>query len=161
MVTLTYRPDEEYEPGDIGQYLNRLRGMLKDELLGWAWVAELQKRGVIHYHVMIFFDRSVRVPMPDKHGHWEKGMSKVQEGTSPYYLIKYAGKGKQKDLERYPKGARLYGVSVRFGGDDMKLVYRYKAGLLEFEDSETSDYKFIGASVTETYAKNVIAGIID
>lgn len=161
MVTLTYENVGDYGPGDVRNYLNRVRGMLKEDLLAWSWVAELQKRGAMHYHVVMLVKKGTNLPKPDEHGHWEKGMSRVQTIRSPYYLVRYTGKERQKDLSRFPKGARLYGSSIRFGGKEMRLIYRYKAGLLNWEGAGESAYRFKGAAVTEGYAKRVLGGIMD
>lgn len=155
MVTLTYEKKGDYEQGHIREYLNRLRGMLKDRLLAWAWVAEIQKRGAVHYHLLIVVEKFTRVPMPDKQGHWKHGMSQVVRARTAYYLVKYLGKEYQKDLARYPKGCRTYAASIRFGGKTVKELYRRLAGLGE-SAAEENEWRYRGSSVTEQYARNVL-----
>ena len=156
MVTLTYANVKDYKQGHIREYLNRLRGMLKDNLLGWAWVAEVQKRGAVHYHLMIVVKKFSRVPKPDEQGHWRHGMSNVVRARSPYYLVKYLGKKHQKDLSRYPKGCRTYATSIRFGDETLKSLYRRMAGLEDVEP-KSGDWRYKGSSVTLGYASKILA----
>lgn len=74
------------------------------------WVAELQRRGALHYHVVVFVPRHLRLPRPDACGWWPHGLSKVETARSPVgYLTKYATKTRPEDLARLPKGVRLHG----------------------------------------------------
>jgi len=155
MVTLTYARVGDYQAGHIRNYMNRLRGMLKDDLLGWAWVAEIQKRGAVHYHMMVLISEGERVPMPDKQGHWEHGLSNVQRARTPYYLVAYAGKKGQKDFARYPRGSRTYAASIRFGDKTLKELYRRTAGLPG--SGGVGGWRYRGSSVTEGYARGVLA----
>jgi hypothetical protein len=113
MVTLTYRRVGDYRPGHIGDYLRNLKKRLGKDLLAFAWVAELQLRGAVHYHVMLLVVGGADIPKPDKHGYWTHGMSKIETARTAYYLVSYAGKKYQKDLSKYPKSCRLYGMSIR------------------------------------------------
>jgi hypothetical protein len=155
MVTLTYRRVDGYDAGHIRTYINRVRGMLKDRLIAWAWVAELQKRGAVHYHLMMVVKKGTRIPMPDKHGHWEHGMSEVQRARTPYYLLKYVGKEHQKDFARYPKGCRTYAVSIGMG-KDWKNMYRNLAGLPN-KKGKNQAWGHLGSCVTEGYARHILA----
>jgi hypothetical protein len=79
-------------------------------LLSYCWVAELQKRGAIHYHVLLLVKRGTDVPLPDKSGMWTHGCSNRESVRSPWYILKYASKG---DTGSYPQGARILGASWR------------------------------------------------
>ncbi len=60
-ITLTYRTAEDYKPGHIGAIMDNYRLWMKRRgVKFWSglWVAEMQKRGVIHYHLLIW--------LPDK-----------------------------------------------------------------------------------------------
>ena len=109
MVTLTYAPGNEWEKRHITKYLQALKRRLKDKLLGYAWVAELQKRGALHYHVFILVEKGSDVPYPDESGMWEWGSSNITSAKSPYYLITYLGKEYQKNGD-FPKGIRIFAV---------------------------------------------------
>lgn len=113
MLTLTYRDVEGYKPGHIGNYLRNLKIRLAGNLLAFAWVAELQKRGAVHYHVVLLVKPGTDIPKPDKRGYWVHGMSKIETAKTPYYLATYTGKAYQKDLANYPKSCRLYATSIR------------------------------------------------
>lgn len=109
-VTLTYGPDVLWQPSHIMRFLDlcRKRVARKGEPFRYVWVLELTKRGIPHYHVMIWLRASLRLPAPDRAGLWPYGWSQVQRARSPVgYLIKYASKGDSET--RFPKGARLFG----------------------------------------------------
>jgi len=115
----------EWEPNDIREFIIRLKARMGGRLIAYAWVAEKQKRGVIHYHVVIVHQG--RAPMPDRayrsknsRGQeryfkrlWEKGNSHSDfDVRSPYYLASYVGKEYQKDFETFPKYAHAWAVWV-------------------------------------------------
>jgi hypothetical protein len=54
-----------------------LKKLLGDKLLAYAWVAELEKRGVIHYHIMIVVPPDLVIgddlPYPDEAVLWRYG----------------------------------------------------------------------------------------
>jgi hypothetical protein len=120
MLTLTYRKVGDYKPGHIGNYLRNVKIRLGKNLLAFAWVAELQKRGAVHYHVMLLVKPGTDIPKPDKRGYWVHGMSKIETAKTPYYLATYTGKEFQKDLAKYPKSCRLYAVSIRASMGEIK-----------------------------------------
>lgn len=157
MVTLTYARGEDYEAGNIRDYIKKIKRKLGKKLLAWAWVAEVQSRGAVHYHVTVMMPKGTKFPMPDKSGMWKFGMSKVQTARSPWYLVKYVGKEHQKDLARYPKGCRLYATSIRFGGEDIKDLYREMAGLKEV-NGKSGEWMYVGSSITERYARGILVG---
>jgi hypothetical protein len=112
LATLTYR-ENTWRPYDITRFLRKWIGRY-DEIIGYAWVAELQARGVPHYHVVFAVPKGFRFDeYPDQSGCWPAGMSRIESINSPYYLMRYIGKEYQKNFAGYPKGMRLYGVSVR------------------------------------------------
>lgn len=117
MVTLTYRPGVEWEPGHIAQYQKRFQRWCESQGASYrfAWVAEMQKRGVIHYHFLCWLPHNLAVPKPDKRGMWPHGMTQRKQVYAPVkYAIKYTSKG-SSELEQFPKGARLFGVGGLHG----------------------------------------------
>lgn len=157
MVTLTYKKVDDYNPGHIRKYLKLVKRKHGKKILAWAWVAELQARGAVHYHVLIVFPRGTRFAYPDASGMWAHGMSSVATAKKPFYLVKYTGKKYQKDLSRYPKGCRLYGTSIRFGGDREKKLYRRISGIESEGVRRENRWEYVGSSVTENYGKKVLA----
>jgi hypothetical protein len=112
MITLTYEKEEDYRTGHIREFMLRVRKEIGSMLWAYAWVGELQKRGAVHYHVMLMVRRGAIIAMPDKAGWWEHGSTRIETARSPYYLLTYTGKEYQK-MGEFPKGMRLFAVWVR------------------------------------------------
>lgn len=112
MVTLTYRHGRQWRPRHVRQFMLSTRKLLGEKLLGYAWVAELQKRGAVHYHVLLSVSRGAFLPMPDKNGDWPYGMTQVVKAKTLYYIAKYSQKGNDDDGNEYPKGCRIYATWV-------------------------------------------------
>jgi len=114
-VTLTYRPEVEWGPRHITQYIRSVRRVLERRGVRpiYLWVAELTAAGAVHYHCLFWLPRGVMLPKPDQAG-WEHGWSRIEKMRSRGvgYLLKYARKGSVR--LPFPRGLRLYG----FGGLD-------------------------------------------
>jgi hypothetical protein len=127
MVTLTYSPEHTWEPNHIKAFMRSMRRTLTDRLWGYAWVAELQKRGAIHYHVMLVVPNDLVVgedlPYPDEAGLWPYGFTRTETARTVFYLVTYLGKEYQKDFSAFPKGIRVFAVYIR--QDEAKLKLRY------------------------------------
>ena len=123
MLTLTYRgTNRDWRPEHISRYLDGLRKWHKSRTgskkVRYVWVAELQKRGVIHYHVCVWLDNGLTPPKPDSCWRmkgqtqwpmWDHGMSNRVRAKHPVaYLMKYASKGTSEG--KFPHGARISGV---------------------------------------------------
>jgi hypothetical protein len=124
MVHLTYRPGDSWHPRDISEFLKFVKKHLKKDLLGYVWVAEMQKRGEVHYHVVLAVRPGVRIPKPDLAGWWTHGSTTVEKKRWPLgYLVDFWRKIRQK--RGYPKGIRIFAV-VWFpwaaGGDSAFLL---------------------------------------
>lgn len=130
MQTLTYKGDNRnWRPEHISRFLDALRkwhySRTGHKTTRYAWVAELQERGVIHYHVIVWLASGLTPPKPDtawrrrdKQGNsyveppmWPHGMSNRLRSTAPVaYLMKYASKIESKNIGRFPHGARIHGA---------------------------------------------------
>lgn len=111
-ITLTYRPGETWEPRHVSRFVRLMRQWFKrrDCPCRFAWVGELQKRGALHYHVLVWVPRRLRLPRPDQCGWWPYGMSNIETARNPVgYMVKYATKTRPEDIKRLPKGVRLHG----------------------------------------------------
>ncbi len=112
MLTLTYRGGaDEWQPRHISACLDRIRKWLKTRHLGmrYVWVAELQRRGSVHYHVALWLPSGVTIPKADRRGWWPHGASRIEAAQSaPRYLMKYLSKG--TDVSGLPDGARMHGA---------------------------------------------------
>lgn len=109
-ITLTYADGDDWNPRHISAFLHCVRQYLKRR--GWPmlglWKAETQKRGAIHYHLLLWLPRGVNLPKPDKQGWWSWGMTNITRARNAYgYVAKYLKKEEQGNL---PKGARLFGL---------------------------------------------------
>ena len=128
----------EWQALDISLFMQRLRARMGKRLLAYAWVAELQIRGVIHYHVCIVYRGYA--PMPDRSYHskdarkhwrsfnrmWEKGSSHTDlEVRSPYYMASYCKKAYQKDYLHFPMGAHAWAVWISDAG--LKASLKWEA----------------------------------
>jgi hypothetical protein len=85
----------------------------------YTWVGELQKRGAVHYHLLVWLPRGVQMPKWDqphklasgkvKPAFWRHGMTNTEIAKSGVgYLMKYLSK--LGEFHRFPKGMRLYGI---------------------------------------------------
>lgn len=111
MVTLTYAVDD-WQPFHISRYIEHVRKWMyrrTGQKLKYLWVAEMQKRGVIHYHVLYWMPRGVTMPKADKQGWWPHGSTRTEKANKPVaYAMKYASKLDSK--KGFPDGAHTYGV---------------------------------------------------
>ena len=109
LVTLTYAEVDGWGRKHVSEYMNCVRkwGARNGFVVPYAWVAELQKRGAVHYHVVVWLPVRMQLPKADKAGWWRYGMSQRVRAQKPVgYLLKYATKG---DGGTFPRGLRLYG----------------------------------------------------
>lgn len=111
MVTLTYRDDVEWQPGQITTFTKRVRSYLSRRGISarYVWVLEATQRGRPHYHVLIQLPFGFTMPKPDKQGWWNHGLTRTEMARRAVgYLAKYASKAGGGITWR---GARSYGVS--------------------------------------------------
>lgn len=126
MVTLTYAGDNsDWRPKHIAKFTNCLRMWCKRHGIRpkYVWVGELQKRGVIHYHIVVWLPKHLMLPKPDKQGWWPHGMSNVVAARKPVgYLMKYLSKDASKSFGSFPNGCKKYGIG---GLRDLACVRRW------------------------------------
>lgn len=110
MITLTYRPDVDWEPGQVSALVRHLRQWLKRKgiAMRFVWVQEFTKKGRPHYHMLVWLPLGITPPKPDKQGWWPCGMTKCEWARNAIgYIAKYASKGDSLALPA--KGARMHG----------------------------------------------------
>lgn len=112
MLTLTYKKIGTWRPNDITEFVKKLRNRLGEKLVGYAWVAELQERGAIHYHMIVIVKRGTNVPEPDSSGLWKHGSSKRETARTVFYMVTYTSKEYQKNFSEFPCGARCFGIGL-------------------------------------------------
>jgi hypothetical protein len=128
-VTLTYRGVDDWRADHMKEAGARFRRWCKwvGVPCRYTWVAELQQRGAVHYHLLAWLPHGVRMPMWDRGqgrrtAFWPHGMTNTEPAKSGVgYLMKYLSK--LGEFHRFPKGLRLYGI----GGlnDDGKNIRRW------------------------------------
>lgn len=118
-VTLTYRPGVVWKPNHVRSFVDCVRkwGDRQGVKVGYLWVAEMQERGAVHYHAVIWIPSRLQLPRPDRRGWWPHGSTNVQtvKRNAVGYLMKYVSKGVGGGPD-LPKGARVCGSG---GLDDM------------------------------------------
>jgi hypothetical protein len=114
-VTLTYRGVDDWRPQHIAGAIRRLRKWCKRSAMKcrYVWVAELQQRGAVHYHLLAWLPKGVPMPHWDAAdlgpAWWPHGMTNTQPAKAGVgYLMKYLSK--LGEFHRFPKGLRLYGM---------------------------------------------------
>lgn len=126
MVTLTYAPGNQWRGRHVTEFLHRVRKYFQraGKKFAYTWVAELQDRGVLHYHVIVWMPRGFTMPKPDKRGWWPHGSTRVEWVRHAVgYLAKYASKGGiEEGGATLPKGARING----HGGLDYEARREYR-----------------------------------
>lgn len=141
MVTLTYAPEHTWEPNHIKVFMRSMKHTLQDRLWAYAWVAELQKRGAVHYHVMLVVPSGSiigeDVPYPDDAGLWPYGFTRTEAARTVFYLVTYLGKEYQKDFSAFPKGIRAFAVYIR--NSDAKRELRYQS-LPEYQKAIVDEF---------------------
>jgi len=127
MITLTYRPAQGWDANHVREFMKHVKKYLGDRLIAYAWVAEMQKRGAVHYHILIVTKRGKMLPKPDQVGWWTYGSSNIEAAKKPGYIMKYAQKGTPEDENQFPAGLRLFAVIITsaFIYDECKrLIFR-------------------------------------
>jgi hypothetical protein len=113
MLMATYRPGVEWQPRHITGLIKNLRMWAKRqgaEIAPYVWVAELQQRGAVHYHILIWLPKRLSLPKPDKQGWWPHGFTgRAIARNAVGYLAKYASKIESK-TGAFPDGCRIHGA---------------------------------------------------
>jgi hypothetical protein len=126
MITLTYHGvnletgelllDFGWQPNHIRDFMSKLRYELKRNLLAYAWVAELQQRGAVHYHVLVLVTTGTDIPYPDQAGWWPHGLTRIETARTIFYVMKYAQKARfmneAGEYVTFPRGLRLFSVWI-------------------------------------------------
>ncbi|WP_049620996.1 rolling circle replication-associated protein [Frateuria defendens] len=145
-ITLTYRHRGEWERCHVSRFIRLMRQWFqrRGAACRFVWVAELQKRGALHYHVVVWVPRRLRLPRPDVCGWWPHGSSKIETARNPIgYMVKYATKTRPEDLKRLPKGVRLHGNG---GHDDSARIALRETLLPGWARDQAFVSRFLAAS---------------
>ena len=119
-VTLTYKGVSDWRADHMSKAIQGFRNWCQSKKLPcrYTWVAELQKRGAVHYHLLAWLPKGITMPKWDiptrkfngfRAPFWPHGMTNTQPAFSGVgYLMKYLSK--LGELTVFPKGIRLYGI---------------------------------------------------
>jgi hypothetical protein len=124
LVTLTYRECGAWSGRHVSQYLKHCHKWManRGHKLVYEWCAELQQRGAVHYHVVIWLPRGLTLPKPDKQGWWKHGSSRIEWARRPVgYLAKYVSKADGETA--FPRGLRLHGRGGLELADRLKVSW--------------------------------------
>ena len=116
MLSLSYAADDGWRPDHISDFMGNLRHWYRRQTgmqMPYVWVMEMQRRGVPHYHIMLWMPAELRLPFPDqgiRTPWWPHGTSNLKRDIQHRgaYLAKYIAKGKDMG---FPRGARTFGSS--------------------------------------------------
>jgi hypothetical protein len=125
MITLTYRDAAQWRACHVREFLDTVRKFTQraGHDFRYVWVAEMQQRGVVHYHVLVWMPHGFRLPKPDDRGWWAHGSTKIEWARKCVgYLAKYASKGMEPDAPAFPKGIRISGN----GGLDLEAKREFR-----------------------------------
>ncbi len=103
-VTLTMKDDKVITKDSISNFLHKLayRNVTID---GYVWVKELQKRGVVHYHMIILTPEKIRDFYSRVNESWGygfvfvKGIEKQKVRNTILYIMKYIRKDLNANIE--------------------------------------------------------------
>jgi len=140
-ITLTYEKQELWDAKQISELIAKYKkhfcsggkkALMKAEDFRYLWVAELQKRGVIHYHLVLWLPRFMPLKglKPDVLGWWKTGFSNVvavKKSVFAYlqkYLSKGVVRGEDGKFKTFPKGARIYGSGGLTKLQRIKTAYK-------------------------------------
>ena len=110
-LTLTYSGDEKEGYRDVQLMLKRLR---KKFSFRFMCKSELQKRGVVHYHLAVHGDMSRR----EVESEWKYGFKNAKLMRNEQQLARYIAKYITKDNRK----GKNYRASIRYGGIDEKMA---------------------------------------
>lgn len=138
-ITLTLRDNsEDWRKGikRVRSYLHRLG------CKGAFWVKEVQKRGVIHFHLLV----DKYVPKEDLARVWRCGFVDVRLAYDPFYVGKYLGKAFDVDVPVL-KGLRRWGVWFVKVERESYFLADFETVYAEFYDQLLHQARLVGLRV--------------
>lgn len=123
LVTLTYRDGIAWSPRHVAELVRHYRQWCGRRRVPfrYVWVLETTKRGVPHYHMVMWLPRGLTPPLPDRQGWWRHGCTNAKWARSPVgYIAKYASKGTASEL---PKRAHLWGNGGLSAASRVRFVW--------------------------------------
>lgn len=125
-LTLTYSGEEKKGYKDVQLMLKRLR---KKHTFRFMCKSELQKRGVVHYHLAVHGELTRR----EVESEWKHGFKNAKLMKNETQLARYIAKYITKDSRK----GKNYRASIRYGEltDDIKTHKMVQETMLHFPNS--------------------------
>lgn len=128
MITFTYAQVDGYQPRHLSETVDHMRKWLlrhSGRPMRYTWTGELQERGALHYHMLIWLPKGVTMRKPDKAGWWKHGQTRCEwvRKSAAGYISKYITK---PDAARFPQGCRTHGN----GGLTLEMRHTIRRRLL-------------------------------
>lgn len=143
-VTLTMRDDKVINKDSISNFLHKLE--YRDvQIDGYVWVKELQKRGVVHFHMIVLVPNMIRdfynrVNDSWKHGFvFVKGIDKQKVRNTILYVMKYI----KKELNEEVKNDKMKRKIGRGG------VLRFRTETFLGRVVKYSEFEYVGSMSTK------------
>lgn len=143
-VTLTMRDDSVLDKNTIRDFIIKLkyRGVTVD---GYIWVKELQKRGVVHYHMIILTPEKIRDFYGKVNESWgygfvfTKGVERNKIRSAILYMMKYMKKDMGKVVENEKMKRKMgRGGMLRFNSET------FLGRVVKF-----SEFEYVGSAGTK------------
>ncbi len=139
-VTLTMRDDNVLSKDSISNFLNKVeyRGVQID---GYLWVKELQKRGVIHFHMIVLVPEKIREFYEKVNDSWKhgfvfvKGVEKRKVKNTILYIMKYI----KKELNDQAKNEKMKRKIGRGG------ILRFRSETFVGRIVRFSEFEYVGS----------------
>ncbi len=143
-VTLTMRDDNVLSKDTISNFCRKME--YRDvQIDGYIWVKELQKRGVVHYHMIVLVPDMIRdfysiVNDSWKHGFvFVKGIEKQKVRNTILYIVKYI----RKDLKEKGENDKMKRKIGRGG------ILRFQAETFLGRVVKYSEFEYVGSASTK------------
>jgi len=139
-LTLTLKDDSVLNKNTIRDFIIKLkyRGV---EVHGYLWVKELQKRGVVHYHMIMLVAKKIRNFYTLVSGSWKHGFVFVKgvEKSKIRYTIIYVMKYIRKDLKKHVENEKMKRKLGRGG------ILRFRSETFVGRIVRFSEFEYVGS----------------
>lgn len=143
-VTLTLKDDSVLNKNTIRDFIIKVK--YRDvQIDGYFWVKELQKRGVVHYHMLILTPQKIRDMYDKVNESWGygwvfvKGVERQKVRNAMLYIMKYV----KKDLNEQVKNEKMKRKIGRGG------ILKFRAETFLSRVVRFSEFEYVGSANTK------------
>lgn len=140
-VTLTMKDDSVLDKYTVGNFIHKMK--YRDVCIdGYIWVKELQKRGVVHYHMLILTAEKMRNFYDKVNESWGygwvfvKGVEKEKVRSTILYIMKYL----KKELDNKVENEKMKRKIGRGG------VLRFRKETFVSRVVKYSEFEYVGGA---------------